>query len=104
MTFETKLKGVQIARDAFIISFLLCGINSADLYYIVENNGRVDYERRKTKDRRADNAFISIKIEPELLPYIDKYKDNQELSCLLHPQSPSPFLYIDQLYYILTYD
>lgn len=79
MTFETKLKGVQIARDAFIISFLLCGINSADLYYIVENNGRVDYERRKTKDRRADNAFISIKIEPELLPYIDRYKDNDRL-------------------------
>ena len=69
MRFETKLKGVQIARDAFIISFLLCGINSVDLYYATGNNGRVDYERRKTRGRRADNAFISIKIETELVPY-----------------------------------
>lgn len=79
MNFDTKLKGLQIARDAFIISFLLCGINSADLYYVTGNNGRVDYERRKTKDRRADNAFISIKIEPELLPYIERYKDSKRL-------------------------
>lgn len=79
MNFETRLKGVQIARDAFMISFLLCGINSADLYYVMENDGRVDYERRKTKDRRADNAFISIRIEPELTPYIERYKDSERL-------------------------
>lgn len=77
--YETKLKGVQIARDAFIISFLLCGMNSADLYYAENIDGRVDYERRKTKDRRADNAFISINIEPELLPYIERYKDFERL-------------------------
>lgn len=79
MRFETKLKGVQIARDAFIISFLLCGINSVDLYYATDNDGRVDYERRKTKGRRADNAFISVKIEPELIPYIERYKDSERL-------------------------
>lgn len=77
--YETKLKAVQVARDAFIISFLLCGLNSVDMYYVVDNNGRVDYERRKTKGRRADNAFISIKIEPELLPYIERYKDVERL-------------------------
>ncbi|WP_294590719.1 phage integrase SAM-like domain-containing protein [uncultured Bacteroides sp.] len=77
--YETKLKAVQVARDAFIISFLLCGMNSVDLYYAVENDGRVDYERRKTKGRRADNAFISIEIEPELIPYIKRYKDDERL-------------------------
>lgn len=79
MNYETKSKAVQVARDVFIISFLLCGMNSADLYYAEDNNGRIEYERRKTKNRRADNAFISIKIEPELLPYIERYIDADRL-------------------------
>lgn len=79
MNYETNLKGLQIARDAFVISFLLCGINSADLYYVKEENGRVEYERRKTSGRRADSAFISIKIEKELLSYIERYKDSERL-------------------------
>lgn len=79
MNFETKWSGIQAARDAFIISFLLCGINSADLYYVEMRDGRVEYERRKTKGRRTDNAFISIKVEPELFPYIERYKDDIRL-------------------------
>lgn len=79
MNFETKRSGIQAARDAFIISFLLCGINSADLYYVEIHDGRIEYERRKTKGRRTDNAFISIKVEPELLPYIERYKDDERL-------------------------
>lgn len=79
MNYETKLQGMQIARDAFIISFMLCGINSADLYYTKEYNGRVEYQRRKTKDRRSDGAFISVRIEPELLHYIERYADSERL-------------------------
>lgn len=40
-----------------------------------EINGRYEYERRKTAGRRDDKAFISIRIEPELEPYIDRYMD-----------------------------
>lgn len=82
MNYETKYKGMEIGRDAFIISFLLAGINSVDIYSIDKiKDGRIEYERSKTKDRRADNAFISVKIEDELKPYLERYKDNDRVFC-----------------------
>ena len=69
-------KKTIITRDVFIMSILLVGMNTADLFAVEpELNGRFSYERQKTRTRRTDRAFISIKIEPELRPYLDKYKD-----------------------------
>ncbi|MDR1347696.1 MAG: hypothetical protein LBJ63_04590 [Prevotellaceae bacterium] len=31
--------------------------------------------RKKTRNRRPDNALISIKIEPEIMPLVQKYRD-----------------------------
>lgn len=67
-----------LAKDVFIISFCLAGMNCIDLFNLESqeyNNGRFTYNRAKTENRRADSALISIKIEPELMPYIQKYKD-----------------------------
>lgn len=70
------MTGVLVARDVFIMSFLMAGMNTVDMYYLKQPiNGRFEYERRKTRTRRADKAFISIKMEPELLPYMERYKD-----------------------------
>lgn len=72
-----NMTGVLVARDVFVMSFLMAGMNTVDMYYLGKDvNGRFEYERRKTRTRRADKAFISIKIEPELLPYIERYKDS----------------------------
>lgn len=74
--FRTNEIAPMIARDVFIMSFLMVGMNSIDMYYLNPPiDGRFDYERRKTKGRREDKAFISIKLEPELLPYVERYKD-----------------------------
>lgn len=74
--FEAGCPGRIIARDVFIMSFLLVGMNTADLYHLLpESHGRFNYERRKTTSKRADKAFFSVKIEPELLPYLERYKD-----------------------------
>lgn len=71
-----KLERARIARDVFMISFYLVGMNFADLYELDEHkNGRLSYERKKTKGRRQDRAFISIKIEPEAEQLIEKYRD-----------------------------
>jgi integrase len=54
------------------------GMNLADLYYIESGeykNGRFTYKRKKTSNRRKDCARISIKIEPEIVSLIEKYKD-----------------------------
>lgn len=69
--------GTLIARDVFVMSFLMVGINTVDMFYLKPpKNGRLEYERRKTRTRRDDRAFISIRVEPELLPYIERYKDS----------------------------
>lgn len=66
-----------IARDVFIISFMLLGTNTVDLYEMPSSsikNGRITYNREKTADRRSDDAEISIRIEPEGQQLIDKYR------------------------------
>lgn len=67
---------IGIARDVFILSFYLCGINAIDMFYLEKSNyqdGIITYCRRKTKNMRADNALISIKVEAEAKVIIDKY-------------------------------
>ena len=66
----------ELARDLFMLSFYLCGMNAVDIYsreYIIEN-GRIDYNRSKTKIKRKDQAFISIKITGEAAPLLLKYE------------------------------
>lgn len=66
----------NLARDVFKISFLLLGMNESDLYECEDcKNGRITYQRKKTRSRRQDKAEISIKIQPELEPLLEKYKD-----------------------------
>jgi integrase len=66
----------NIARDVFMLSFCLWGTNAKDLYECTDfKNGRITYNRAKTKDRRDDSALISIKVEPEIMPIVEKYRD-----------------------------
>ncbi|WP_293297726.1 site-specific integrase [Pedobacter sp. UBA4863] len=66
----------ELARDLFMLSFYMCGINAVDIFKVDKSNivgGRLEYNRSKTKDKRKDNAFISIKIVPQAKPLINKY-------------------------------
>lgn len=66
----------NFARDMFLLSFCLVGINAIDLYNCTDcKDGRITYQRTKTKERRVDKAEISIKIEPEIQALVDKYRD-----------------------------
>lgn len=66
----------NLAKDCFILSFCLMGINSADLYNATEMNGNtITYYRSKTKDRRLDNAKMVVDVPQIVLPLIEKYKD-----------------------------
>lgn len=76
--YEPTLVRAKLARDAFMLSFMLFGINTVDLYEATISLGRLDYYRRKTRKKREDNASMSVKIEPELLPYMDLNRDNSE--------------------------
>ena len=67
----------NLAKDCFILSFCLIGINSADLYNATEMKGNtIIYNRTKTKARRLDGAKMMVEIPKMVQPLIDKYKDS----------------------------
>jgi integrase len=66
----------EMAKELYMLSFYLCGINAVDLYDLTKTNiikGRIEYNRSKTQAQRKDNAFISIKIVDEAKPLLEKY-------------------------------
>lgn len=66
----------ELAKELFLLSFMLCGMNAVDLYYCTTDNirdGRLEYNRAKTKGRRKDKAFISIKIPEQAMVSLLKY-------------------------------
>ena len=66
----------NLAKDCFILSFCLMGINSADLYNATDMEGNtIVYNRTKTKDRRLDKAQMKVDIPRLVLPLVEKYKD-----------------------------
>lgn len=68
----------ELARDLFMLSFYLCGMNAVDIYKLKKDNvqkGRINYNRSKTVRQRKDNAFISIKIIEEAQPLLNRYID-----------------------------
>ena len=66
----------NLAKDCFILSFCLMGINSADLYNATKIDGNtITYYRTKTKDRRLDNAKMVVDVPSIILPLIEKNKD-----------------------------
>ena len=61
-----------------MLSFFLVGMNTVDMFnvpYSSRKNGRITYQRSKTKDRREDHAEISIKIEARSGKINEKYAD-----------------------------
>lgn len=74
MTEDADNFNEQELIDAFRLSFLLIGINIADLYNLKEvEYGRIEYDRAKT------GRHYSIKVEPEAQVIIDKYKGRSRL-------------------------
>ena len=69
----------NLAKDCFILSFCLMGMNSADLYSVTDlNNGTITYNRMKTKERRLDGAKMQVDIPRLILPLIEKYRDKTD--------------------------
>lgn len=66
----------NLAKDCFILSFCLMGMNSADLHNCSEiQNNIITYYRSKTTGRRIDKAKMQVIIPPIIQPLLVKYKD-----------------------------
>jgi integrase len=71
---------IGLARDCYILSFCLIGMNSIDLYECRDFKGTIlSYNRMKTKDRRADSAHIEIEVPSIILPIFKKYKGDSRV-------------------------
>lgn len=70
----------QLARDCFILSFCLMGMNAVDMYLVRDGRGGVlRYNRAKTKDRRADGAYIEVRVHPFIAPLTKKYAGKERV-------------------------
>lgn len=71
-----KNSRAEQARDLCLLSLYLLGMNAADLFELppYEKIGaRIDYNRAKTRGKRRDNAFFSVKVIEEAKPLLKKY-------------------------------
>ncbi|WP_372753774.1 phage integrase SAM-like domain-containing protein [Labilibaculum sp.] len=72
--FETDNKYIALARDFFMLSFYLIGMNNSDIYDIPDiSEGRIEYDRNKTQ------KTYSIKVEPEAQEIIERRKGENSL-------------------------
>lgn len=66
----------QLAKDVFLLSFFLVGMNVADLYDCdTINDDTITYYRCKTRDRREDKAKMVITIPTIAKDIANRYKD-----------------------------
>lgn len=70
---------LQFFHDMFKLTFMLIGINSADLCDLkkITPNGRIEYARHKT------HRLYSIKVEPEAKIIIDRWRGSDHLLCCI---------------------
>lgn len=80
-------KAQQMARDLFMLSYYLGGINYADLMLINfnENKTVLKYERQKTKRINKTIKYVEFTIPDQAKVIINKYKDDKGFLPLKSP-------------------
>jgi site-specific recombinase XerD len=70
-------KWQQYARDLFMLSFYLCGMNLADILRLDLTKDEVKFIRKKTQSRRNVSEPTEFTIQPEARALINKYLNNK---------------------------
>lgn len=71
---QVEGKPLNVARDLFMLSYYLAGINLIDLLQIdFRSTETIDYVREKTKSTKRGAKQISLTIPPEARKIIDKW-------------------------------
>lgn len=70
---NTRHKKLSLARDLFLLSFYLGGINLADLVDADFSGDQMKYVRRKTANKKQGEKTIVFSIPAEARPIIKKY-------------------------------
>lgn len=74
---QWQLKWIDLAK----LVFLLIGINMADLSELreIDSFGYITYRRKKTRDRSRNGAVHRVKIEPEAMEIIERWRGKDHL-------------------------
>lgn len=93
---QTQTENVQVRRsiDIAVVSFALMGMNLADLYEAKKpKDGVLVYNRKKTRDRRADGAEMRITIPECIMPFVERLQSQMMKDAWLgklHEMSSAP--------------
>ena len=71
----------ELGHDIAKLVLCLAGMNTIDLYDLKKEDykrGRFCYKRAKTRHSRKDEAYFEMRIEPVILPIIEKYKADDD--------------------------
>lgn len=78
LTFtEEQGAGLEMARDFFLLSFMLCGINPIDLFNLPCQQDTVSFVRQKIKYHEPQPIHITI--QPEVRYLISQYQGKEHL-------------------------
>ncbi len=84
----------EYGRDVAMMVLCLAGMNVIDLYNLKKENyrdGRICYHRIKTRIKREDSAYFEIRVEPIIMPLLEKYRAADDDPYLLMFHSMLPF-------------
>ena len=87
-------KNIELARDTFMASFFLCGMNITDILSVDFSGNDVSFKRTKTKSRRKNAPDTVFAIQPEARAYLDKiFKNGKYLYHNSDPRAITTMLY-----------
>ena len=71
----------NMARDVFMLSFCLCGVNACDLMEMdgLNRNGDVEFWRKKTRNRSGNASHVVIPVSDIIKPIMKKYRGRNRL-------------------------
>lgn len=72
----------ELSHDVAMLIFCLAGINAADLYDMRPEslqNWKLCYNRKKTRDKREEKAYIEVEVPELIRPLFEKYKGKKRL-------------------------
>lgn len=78
---DRKFPLSELGRDVAMMILCLAGINTVDIFFLEKKNyrdGIIRYERRKTREARADNAYFEIRVPNILQDIVQKYLDKTD--------------------------
>lgn len=79
---KNDLSRDMLARDVVKMVLYMCGINLTDLYDVTPDcfkDGKLCYNRKKTRGASGTRAYIEVAIHPDILPLFEKYKGKERL-------------------------